>query len=43
MFLGLRVPGTLSCLLNTKLAQVPEQSSQQVTVNQMISLHMFIP
>lgn len=41
---GLRVPGTLSCLLDTKLAQVPEQSSQQdTTASQMIRLHVLMP
>lgn len=41
---GLRVPGALSCLLDTKLAQVPEQSSQQdTTASQMIRLHVLMP
>lgn len=40
MSLGFRVLGALSCLLNTKLSLVPEQSSQQETAaNQMIRLH----
>ena len=40
MSLRFRVPGALSCLLNTKLSLVPEQSSQQeTTANQMIRLH----
>lgn len=41
---GLRVPGILSCLLNTRLVQVLEQRSEQDTAaKQMIRLHVLMP
>lgn len=44
IFLGLRVPGILSCLLNTRLVQVLEQRREEDTAaKQMIRLHVLMP
>lgn len=44
IFLGLRVPGILTCLLNTRLVQVLEQRSEQDTAaKHMIRLRVLIP